>query len=977
VDDVNMRRLLAALAVAGAAATEVVLRSPGVAWTFRRGADGVEAPAIIPGTSLINLIANGTWPSVTDPFVDDLLNSTIPDISVTGKDFWALTYSAVVTPPPATPSRIASPHTSLLVKGQSYRTTLSVNGTVVPPLGAPSGTVEAVGMFQRFVFDLGPLVVSSPLSLSLTVLPPDNPGSSSNSCPGCGQGGDHLGAQDVISQDTAGWDWVGGTPDRNTGLFDDVLLRVTGPVLVRDPIAATLTLEQAPGALPDDPANVTAAVTVSLLCLDPASPVTGTLLLSIPELGPAASISLPITVAAGGDGVWHDVTLPTLDLQNVGLWWPHTVGTPRLYNASVSFVVDGDTAASDAVSWGVGFRTATAAVDASLGGQVFSVNGRRLFLQGGNFIQSDQFNRYNNDPVRYYRELRLHREAGLNLIRLWAGAGAHGSSLYSAADELGVLVMQEFFMSGDENGRWAGSYDWPLDHALYMRAVADVIRVVRGHPSVLFFCGGNELWPQSRSPPPDIAAQLPDFIAALDPSGRFYIPSSMSDFPPDFDPSYALAPKDGPYGMLDEREFGERNPGMFLPGGGRADEVLIAFQPELGSTSNPDYESMLRFLTPRALAAFPPANAPWNAVDNVWVYHRFLPWVNDKGVDTLYAYGPAANASEYALRAALAQYRQTQALYEGFAGNMWTFYGAMIMWKTQGPWPCFRGALYDSYLAATGSFWGVRAATGGAGPASGPHPQLEQKSGQLLVVNRGFVDVPGPLTLTVTAYDVTTGEQLLSPPLAQVLVDGVAANSVATLPLPLAWPSAAAAGSTLLVRLTLTTTGAGPLANATLAPSDYWLSTLSANLSVPNTYPALAALRAGTAGATVPLNVTAAQGQNPVPGDGGLSVLVTLSSPPTSASVAFGVRVTLRYKNGTAAHARLAARSAADAGVVDDRVLPQYLSANLFALVPGEVRVVTVAVDRFAVADGVGFGDVVVEVEGWNVPRVSVGVGGG
>jgi hypothetical protein len=40
------------------------------------------------------------------------------------------------------------------------------------------------------------------------------------------------------------------------------------------------------------------------------------------------------------------------------------------------------------------------------------------------------------------------------------------------------------------------------------------------------------------------------------------------------------------------------------------------------------------------------------------------------------------------------------------------------MWKSQGPWPALRGALYDWYLAPTGGFYGARAAlVGGIGSA--------------------------------------------------------------------------------------------------------------------------------------------------------------------------------------------------------------------------------------------------------------------
>ena len=167
----------------------------------------------------------------------------------------------------------------------------------------------------------------------------------------------------------------------------------------------------------------------------------------------------------------------------------------------------------------------------------------------------------------------------------------------------------------------------------------------------------------------------------------------MSALP--FDPAFALAPQDGPYGILDERRFFERNPGLFY-NGTRADNVPVAFQPELGSTSCPEYESLARFMSPAALADFPSEGARPFSVNPVWVFHKYLPFTDNEpmpkgpGVDHLYAYGAPANASEYALRAQLAQYRQYHALFEGFQEFMFVYYGAVIMWKTNSPWPALR-----------------------------------------------------------------------------------------------------------------------------------------------------------------------------------------------------------------------------------------------------------------------------------------------
>lgn len=933
-------------------------------------------PAIIPGTALGTLIANGTWPEVQDPYVDDLLLNTIPDISETGADAWTFDFqtnfslSSIVDS--GSLNGIAEPYATLYLAEQNYRSTVVVDGLQVAPLGAPGTLMQAVGMYTRFYFNLF-APDAAVHSLSITVAPPDHYGNASNTCKGCGQGGNHEIAQDVTSQYFAGWDWVGGCPDRNTGLFDLVVVKASGPVLLRDPIAVTTIIT--PPATPADYATVNVSFTVAMLCLKPTGNVNGVLNITIPGLA-GASITMPVVVR-NNNGNWSDITTNTITLQNVRLWWPHTVGFPYLYDASVSFTVNGDSTPSDSVDWRTGFRTVSAEVDPVLGGQVFRVNGQKQFLQGGNWIASDQLNRYNSNYTRYRNEVMMHRDAGLNLIRLWGGSGGHGQTLFDAGDELGVLFMQEFWMSGDNNGRWAGSFSWPLDHSLYLRAVMDTVSMVRGHASVLFYNGGNELFPPGQNPPSDIAAALPVIIQQLDPSGRFYITSSMSTYSP-FDPTFALAPQDGPYGILDEREYGIRNPGLEA-------DAQIAFQPELGNTACPEYDTMRRFLSPDILEAFPQQNASYNSVNAVWQYHRYLPFTDSDGWDHLYSYGTPSNSSEYAFRAQLAQVRQYQALYEGFSAAMWMWYGTVIMWKTQGPWPAFRGALYDSYLATSGSYWGVRAGTGMASRPSGNgatfgsiHVQLNQLNRTVVLVNRGFVS-SAALNVTVVAFDISTGVRydLGRNFSAGVIITSLAANSVLTLSQSVAWPTGATTpGQVLLFRFQIF--DASTPEQSLIDVNDYWLTNLApygAGIPLqPQNYAALDTLR--TSGTWVPLSSSTSGQVVPVsrwmPGQGmvnssDLIVRVNLTAPSNAGAVAFGCRLVLRYGSGLA-HLRVLAGT----GFVDDRVLPAWQSSNYFSLVPGESRSVHIAVEDWEA--GAGANLAVLEVDGWNVPDSVIAV---
>ncbi|WP_379088821.1 glycoside hydrolase family 2 TIM barrel-domain containing protein [Pedobacter sp. UC225_65] len=121
------------------------------------------------------------------------------------------------------------------------------------------------------------------------------------------------------------------------------------------------------------------------------------------------------------------------------------------------------------------------------------------FIKGGNWIISDAMLRFT--PQRYDAEIRFHKEMNLNLIRIWGGAITERPEFYEACDKYGLLVFQDFWFSGDCNGRW---YDplkkedqwarrkYPDNHQLVLTAAADQIKMIRNHASLAYWCGGNE-----------------------------------------------------------------------------------------------------------------------------------------------------------------------------------------------------------------------------------------------------------------------------------------------------------------------------------------------------------------------------------------------------------------------------------------------------------------------------------------------------
>ena len=393
---------------------------------------------------------------------------------------------------------------------------------------------------------------------------------------------------------------------------------------------------------------------------------------------------------------------------------------------------------SDSQTIRVGIRTVDSYLDEALQGQVFRVNGRRVYLAGGNWITTDQANRYSASRRRYCQELQLHQEAGINLIRVWGGGVAEQDDFYECASELGLLVMQEFWMTGDNNGRWAGNWSWPhFDggddnggadhvHVSYLANVHDTILRLRRHASLLFYCGCNEcLAPRSYifgSPPLDIDSGIRKILAKYDDPKRFYVSSSMggpnrADSFPD-DPvlwknrSFSLAYADGPYGFELPVTYFHRNPGLDFKVN---DTISIGFQPEVGGASAPTYAGLLRFTRTPVLAnsGVPYRYAKEDSVGALWQYHKFSPWTSLNGTyDHVYAYFNRdvriVNASEWCAAAQLAAHVQYQNLFGGFISHMFEYTTSVILWKSQSPWPSLRGFLYDYFLESTGTFRGVQ-----------------------------------------------------------------------------------------------------------------------------------------------------------------------------------------------------------------------------------------------------------------------------
>jgi hypothetical protein len=63
-----------------------------------------------------------------------------------------------------------------------------------------------------------------------------------------------------------------------------------------------------------------------------------------------------------------------------------------------------------------------------------------MVIQGGNWITTDQFLRFSTSRARYTAEVRLHKEMGMNLIRVWGGGITERPEFFEACDRYVTLL---------------------------------------------------------------------------------------------------------------------------------------------------------------------------------------------------------------------------------------------------------------------------------------------------------------------------------------------------------------------------------------------------------------------------------------------------------------------------------------------------------------------------------------------------------
>lgn len=708
----------------------------GLEWKMNRvsdtpsAAEAVSAPgfdtegwldASVPGTVLTNLVANGVYP---DPYFgknNKIGLGLIPDLSKTGRDFYTYWFRTEFD----VPAEFKGRRIWLNPQGINYRSEIWVNGR--------QADVTA-GMFEARNIDISHLVTpGEKAAVAIKVFPVDEPGSTMPKSWGAPSewhnGGDGRIGRNVTQLMTVGWDFTfeDGVRDRNTGIWRDIDLYATGDVQLRAPMVRSAL---------EAPAFDIARETV---CVEVHNPNTydteSTVTARIPEAGIEVQKRIRLLRGEHRELTFSPDEFPALAIGNPALWWPKNKGAQPLYTLTLA-AHNAKGELTDSISTRFGIRHVEAVRDTPDGSKLFKINGRPIFVRGTNWIPDAMLR---TDDERMNTELRYTAQSGVNLLRLWGGGIAESDRFYELCDSLGLMVWQEFWMTGDTNH--------PADETIYLANMASTVKRIRNHPSVIFYVSSNESTEVSGAP---------QLLEKLD-GTRPYQMQSECDGVHDGSPYKQVNPMCHYENTASER-------------GSRVD----GFNPEYGAPTLPIAESLHRMMPEEAL--WPIDCETWNYMDGNG-FHLMTSLYNDM----VNRYGNSDDIDSYARRAQLVGAINSKSIWETWNenklgyGDRWT--SGLLFWYHNCPNPQVCARMWDYYLQPTASLYHTMHSL------EPLHVQYNYLTNTVSVVN-DTPDTFDGLSVTADIYDFDSRKiATQTASVAELGADAVA-NNVLTLRVP-------------------------------------------------------------------------------------------------------------------------------------------------------------------------------------------------
>ncbi len=621
------------------------------------------------------------YPGVSYPIGTNFSNIPMPPDSPYGVSWW---YRKEFT----LPNTFSGKTVWLNFRGINYRANIFLNGKQI------ANSNDVAGAWRTYEFNVSSAIRGGTNALAVQVWAPTE---------------NSLAITFV--------DWNPAPPDKNMGLWREVYLTTSGPVAVRNPAVL---------AKVDTPANNAAHLTVTAQIKNASDHgVKGTLKGKIESAEFAQAVEL--APGESKDVVFAPEQYPQLNLSNPRLWWPAQMGTPNLYDLSLSFDVDG--ALSDVSRTKFGIREVTSEVTEQAPDRLkrlFKINGKNLLIRGGGWTP-DMMMR--ETPERLADEFRYVRDMGLNTVRL--EGKLETEDFFEMADEQGILVMAGWCCCDfwEHWGSWKDE-----DFEIAKASLRDQIYRLRRHPSMLVWLNGSD-----NPPPPDVE----EMYLKVENDLRWPNPiiSSATARPTTLTDGSGVK-MSGPYEYV-APSYWETDPHLRTSSeicnqGGCGGAYGFNTETSMGPAV-PTIESVERMI---------PKDHLW-PVDEYWNFHAGGGSFKNLHVfsEALDArYGKADGAKDFTTKSQLMTYEGVRAMYEAYSRNKYTSTG-VIQWMLNNAWPSMIWHLYDYYLEPGGGYFGAKKALQALDPVYGYDDH------SVWLVSSQYVDAKG-LKLTARIFNL-------------------------------------------------------------------------------------------------------------------------------------------------------------------------------------------------------------------------------
>ncbi len=618
-------------------------------------------PATVPSTVFGTLVENKVYP---DPYFGTNIESVpgyirdrrgeIADDSPFRAAWWYRTTFSL-------PKEFKDKNIWLKFHSINYKANIWLNGVMI------ADTVSIEGAYRLYNLDITKASQPGKINcLALEIFPP---------------GGTDL---------TITWvDWNPTPPDRGMGIWYDVSVQSTGPVAIENPqIKTKLNL----------PSTDLARLTISAELLNASEkPVNGTLTGRIENI----IFSQDVALAPGENRsvVFDPDKFSQLAIKDPKLWWPHNVGTPNLYDLSLTFEVKRKVSDAEKIRFGIREITSWMNNFDKKHTRVFQVNGKNIVIRGGGYVE-DMMLRPSEKRIDI--DIAYAKHMGLNALRMEAPRGS--DYMFQKCDEEGILLMVGWCCCSS----WERWKTWtPHVTDIAEISLRDQVIHLRNRPSVFDWLYGSDNFP-----PADVEKRYLKVLNEYDGTRPFQ--SSATSDSSSIDGNTGLYM--GPYPKV----YSYRPPVYWYS--------KLEFNTEAAPSGEqiPPLETMRKMMPEKDL--WPISNS-WN----IRLHKAFFP---DMRAALVSRYGQPDDVEEYSMKSQVLQYEATRAMFEAFAGNKYRSSG-IIYWMYNSAWPSMYWQLYDYFFAPNGAFYGTRKA------CEPLHIQYCYDDNSIRVVNSLYKDFTG------------------------------------------------------------------------------------------------------------------------------------------------------------------------------------------------------------------------------------------